>query len=182
MSSLTTLARPYAKAAFSLAQEGQASSDSLSDWQNMLNLASEVTSNKQVAEALESPAVSPQQAVGLVTGIGGERFSEPFNSFLSVVGENRRLSLLPEVTALFLRLKQAAEKSLQVKVVAAVALDDDQLGRMSEALAKRFNCTIELDTEIDPEVLGGAIIYAGDQVIDGSLSGRLNKLTNALSQ
>ena len=182
MSSPTTLARPYAKAAFGLARESGSATDSLSDWQNMLNQASELVSDERVAGALESPSVSPQQAVELVTAVGGDRFDEQFKSFLSVVGENRRLSLLPEITALFLRFKQDAEKSLQVKVIAAIALDDDQLGRISEALAKRFNCTIELDTEIDPGVLGGAIIYAGDQVIDGSLSGRLNKLTNALAQ
>jgi F-type H+-transporting ATPase subunit delta len=182
MSSLTTLARPYAKAAFGLAKGDGSNAESLSQWQSMLSLASELTGDERVASALDSPSVSPAQAVDLISGVAGDHFNEGFNSFLSVLGENRRLSLLPEVTVLFQRLKQAAEKSLKVKVVAAIALSEDQLQRMNSALAKRFDCAIELDTEVDGSVLGGAIIYAGDQVIDGSLSGRLNKLNNALSR
>ena len=68
-----------------------------------------------------------------------------------------------------------------MRVVSAQALSEDQAGRMSEALARRYKCAIELENEIDPAVLSGAVIYAGDQVIDGSLQGRLNKLSSALS-
>jgi F-type H+-transporting ATPase subunit delta len=177
-SSLTTLARPYAKAAFGLAQEAS----SLAGWQSMLQLASQFASNEQVADVLESPLVSPKQAVELITSTGGDNFDPGFNAYLGVLGDNRRLVLLPEIATMFVRLKQQAEQQLQVRVVSATPLDEDQMKRMSEALAKRFNCAIELDSEIDPSVLGGAVIYAGDQVIDGSLRGRLNKLSNALSR
>jgi F-type H+-transporting ATPase subunit delta len=184
MSSLTTLARPYAKAAFGLAQDSKPDSDdsALAHWQSMLVLASQIAANEQVAEVLESPLVSPAQAVDLIGSAGGEKFDENFKAYLGVLGANRRLPLLPEIAALFARLKQQAERQLQVRVVSATPLDDDQVKRMSEALAKRFDCAIELDSEIDPSVLGGAVIYAGDQVIDGSLRGRLDKLTNALSR
>lgn len=177
-SSLTTLARPYAKAAFGLAQESEA----LATWHSMLLLASQVTSNEQVADTLESPLLSPKQAVELINSVGGDHFDTGFKAYLGVLGDNRRLALLPEIATLFGRLKQQAEKQLQVRVVSATPLDADQAKRMSDALAKRFNCAIELDREIDPSVLGGAVIYAGDQVIDGSLRGRLNKLTNALAR
>jgi F-type H+-transporting ATPase subunit delta len=179
MTSLTTLARPYAKAAFGLAQDS--ASGGLAQWQSMLELASLITSHEQVADVLESPSVSVEQAVDLIAAAGGERFDERFKAFLGVLGINRRLALLPEIASLFTSLKQQAEQQLQVRVVSATALSDDQVRRMSEALAKRFNCSIELDSEIDPSVLGGAVIYAGDQVIDGSLRGRLDKLTSALS-
>jgi len=182
MSSLTTLARPYAKAAFGLAQESGQGADALSHWQGMLNLASQIASDDLVAVVLENPLVSPAQAVELIAGAAGEGFDERFKAFISVLGVNRRLSLLPEIAALFTLLKQEAEQRLQVRVVAATPLDEDQVSRMSEALAKRFDCAIELESEIDPSVLGGAVIYAGDQVIDGSLRGRLNKLSNALSR
>ena len=176
--SLTTLARPYAKAAFGLAQDG----NSLAQWQSMLALASQIAANEQVAEVLDSPLVSVKQALELVTSVAGEQFDERFKAYLGVLGANRRLSLLPEIASLFIRLKQQAEQQLQVRVVSATALSDDQATRMSEALAKRFNCDIELDREVDPSVLGGAVIYAGDQVIDGSLRGRLEKLTSALAR
>ena len=88
---------------------------------------------------------------------------------------------LPEITRIFRKLREEAENRLRVRVVSAVALDEDQAGRLTAALASRFECEIELDNEIDAEVIGGAVVYAGDQVIDGSLRGRLNKLSNSLA-
>ena len=181
-SSLTTLARPYAKAAFSLAQDGKSGSSELTAWQSMLQLASQIASDEQLADVLVSPLVSPAQAVSLITSAGGDNFDERFSAYLGVLGDNRRLPLLPEIAVLFVRLKQQAEQQLQVRVVSATPLNDDQVKRMSEALARRFDCAIEFESEIDPDVLGGAVIYAGDQVIDVSLRGRLDKLTNALSR
>lgn len=182
MSSLTTLARPYAKAAFALAQDTDAGNDALARWQSMLVLASQIARHEQVASVLDSPLVTSTQAVDLIVVAGGEQFDQRFKAYLGVLGDNQRLSLLPEIAALYLKLKNQAEHQLQVRVVSATALDDDQVRRLSEALAKRFNCAIDLDREIDPGVLGGAVIYAGDQVIDGSLRGRLDKLNNALSR
>lgn len=182
MSSLTTLARPYAKAAFALAQEAGAGAGALARWQSMLSLASQIAANEQVAGVLDSPSVSISQAVDLIAAAGGEQFDQRFIAYLGVLGANRRLSLLPEIAALYLKLKHQAEQQLQVRVVSATALNDEQVKRMSEALAKRFNCAIDLEREIDPSVLSGAVIYAGDQVIDGSLRGRLDKLNSALSR
>ncbi len=182
MSSLTTLARPYAKAAFALAQDSDAGAVALAAWQSMLVLASQIASHEQVADVLDSPLVSPAQAVELIGSASGEQFDQRFKDYLAVLGENRRLSLLPEIAALYEQLKQRADQQLKVRVVSATALNEDQVKRMSAALAKRFDCAIELDSEIDPSVLGGAVIYAGDQVIDGSLRGRLDKLGSALSR
>ena len=182
MSSLTTLARPYAKAAFSLAQDSGEKSAALAAWQGMLGTASELAANEQLAQVLENPLVPPVKAVELLNAAAGAAFSDRFRAFLEVLGANRRLNLLPEILALFSKLKQAAEQRLQVRVVAARELDEDQAKRISEALARRFDCAIELDCEIDPGILGGAVIYAGDEVIDGSLRGRLNKLSSALAR
>lgn len=179
MSALITLARPYAKAAFSLAQD---SGQALAAWQDMLTLASAFAADERVAGVLENPLVSPAQAVRLLNDLAGDRFDDRFRAFITVVGESRRLPLLPEINALFSKLKQAAEQRLQVRVVAARELDQDQVGRLSAALQRRFNCAIDLESEIDASVLGGAVIYAGDQVIDGSLRGRLDKLSNTLSR
>ena len=182
MSSLTTLARPYAKAAFSLAGDEADTSAALVAWQEMLAVASGLAADEQLAQVLENPLVPPAKAVELLDAAAGEAFSDRFRAFLDVLGANRRLNLLPEILALFSKLKQTAEQRLQVRVVAARDLDEGQVKRMSEALARRFGCAIELDCEIDPGILGGAVIYAGDEVIDGSLRGRLNKLSSALAR
>ncbi len=177
MSSLTTLARPYAKAAFELAQ----AADNLAGWDNMLTLAGTIATEESMAELLENPHVGAERVVKLLVDIGGERFNAKFRDFLSVLGSNNRLPLLPEITRLYRRLRQEAEKRLHVRVVSAVPLEEEQASRLRDALAKRFESEIELESEIDPGVLGGAVIYAGDQVIDGSLLGRLHKLEQNLS-
>lgn len=177
MSSLTTLARPYAKAAFELAQGEQA----LARWEEMLNLAGSIVVEKSMTNLLQSPDVSSALAVNIITEAAGEAFDGRFRDFLSVLAGNDRLPLLPQIMVLYRRLREEAEKRLSVKVVSAVPLDEDQAGRMREALARRFDCEVALENEVDAAVIGGAVVYAGDQVIDGSLRGRLQKLSNSLA-
>jgi len=177
MSSLTTLARPYAKAAFELARGEQA----LAAWDDMLTLASEMVTEKSMAGLLESPHISNEDVVKILTDTADDAFGGRFRDFLSVVGVSGRLPLLPQVTGLFHQLREEAESRLSVKVVSAVPLDEEQAGRLREALSRRMECEIELDNEIDKDVIGGAVIYAGDQVIDGSLRGKLQKLSTSLA-
>jgi len=177
MSSLTTLARPYAKAAFELARDERA----LARWDDMLTLASEIVSDKAAADLLESPHVSSADAVGVITDTAGDVLDDRFRGFLQVLASYGRLPLLPELTELFRRLREEAEQRLRVRVVSAVPLDPNQAERMRDALARRFEREIELENEIDKSVIGGAVVYAGDQVIDGSLRGRLEKLSNSLA-
>lgn len=186
MSNLATLARPYAKAAFALAEDdrardGQAhDSQALARWEGMLHLAAAIASDATMADALDSPHVSDAQAAKLIADTAGEALDDRFRGFLGVLAENGRLPLLPEIAGLFRRLRAQAERRLQVRVVSAVPLDEEQSGRMREALARRYDCAIELDNEIDHGVIGGAVIYAGDEVIDGTLRGRLAQLTGSL--
>ena len=181
MSSLTTLARPYAKAAFDLAHKG----GNLSVWEEQLNVAVAVVRNGAMTRWLQSPGADRSQAVKImadaIADARGGDVDKQFLDYLAVLAANDRLTLLAEITLLYRRLRLQAEKRLQVQVVSAIALDDDQASRMRDALAKRFECEIELNNEIDASVLGGAIIYAGDQVIDGSLTGRLDRLRHSLA-
>ena len=177
MSSLTTLARPYAKAAFDLAR----GADALARWEQMLSLASEVVSEEAIAGLLDNPLISGEQVVKILKDSAGDAFDGRFGDYLAVLAANDRLSLLPAITTLYADLRAEAEQRLRVRVVSAIPLDDDQSARMREALARRFDREIELESEIDPAVIGGAVVYAGDQVIDGSLRGRLMKLSNSLS-
>jgi len=176
MSNLATLARPYAKAAFELA----AGQGALGEWDRLLRLGAEVVSEEKVAALLGNPLVARADLVGLLTGALGAG-PQGFAGFLAVLGDNDRLALLPEVAAQFKGLRENAERRLSVRVVSAVALDVNQAERMKKALATRFEREIEMHGEVDPAVLGGAVIYAGDQVIDGSLRGRLEKLRASLA-
>jgi F-type H+-transporting ATPase subunit delta len=177
MSTLATLARPYAKAAFELAQADQA----LSAWSDRLTLAAEMVTEPTLARLLESPMVGHERIVALMADAAGENFDKRFRDFLTVLASNDRLALLPQIGELFREFREEAEKRLSVRVVSAVPLDGDQAERMRAALAQRFDREIELHNEIDAGVIGGAVVYAGDQVIDGSLRGRLQKLSSRLA-
>jgi len=177
MSSLTTLARPYAKAAFELARDEK----SLAAWDDMLELASEMVAEKSMAGLLESPHISSDEVVRIISDAAGDAFTGRFRDFLSILGGNGRLPLLIQVASLFSQLREEAENRLSVKVVSAVPLNEEQAGRLRESLSRRLECEIELDNEIDKDVIGGAVVYAGDQVIDGSLRGRLEKLSTSLA-
>lgn len=177
MSALTTLARPYAKAAFQLAEKEGV----LGRWDEMLNLASRIVGDERVAAMIESPEVSAAQARDLLADAAGEHFDSRFTDFLTVLSDNGRLPLLGDIAAIYSKLRQEAERRLEVRVVSAVALEAEQEDKLREALSKRFDADIELNNEIDQGVIGGAVIYAGDQVIDGSLLGRLKKLEQSLA-
>jgi F-type H+-transporting ATPase subunit delta len=177
MSSLATLARPYAKAAFELARDEQA----LARWDEMLGLASNIVADESMAKLLESPEVGESKVATIIFEVAGDLLDGRFRDYLSVLAANGRLALLPQIAGLYRQLREEAEKRLSVRVVSAIPLDERQAERMKEALARRFDCEIELENEIDAHVIGGAVVYAGDQVIDGSLRGRLQKLSNSLA-
>lgn len=178
MSSLTTLARPYAKAAFELARQD----DGLAAWDSMLTATASVTSDEGMARWLKSPHSTAEKAVEIITEAMGGEVDARFQGYLGVLAANDRLSLCAEISRMFEQFRLDAEKRLQVRVVSAVALQNSESERLQTALAKRFDREITLNNEIDAEVLGGAIIYAGDQVIDGSLLGRLKRLEASLNQ
>ena len=176
MSTTTTLARPYAKAAFELA-----GADNTTDrWNEMLVLASALVTDETMANLLQSPQLTSDQVVQVLADTGGEAFDSRFRDFLAVLSENKRFPLLPEITDLYQRLREEADKFLRVKVVSAFALDEDQATRLKDALARRFEREILLESEVDKSVIGGAVVYADGQVIDGSLKDRLAKLSNSL--
>ena len=157
------------------------SDDKLADWDGMLSALATVTADDNMAGWLQSPHSTADKAVEItVEAIGGD-VDPRFHGFLGVLADNDRLLLSAEISRLFQQLRQVAEKRLEVRVVSATPLQDAQAERMQAALAKRFDCEISLSNDVDPEVLGGAIIYAGDQVIDGSIMGRLKRLETSLN-
>ncbi len=177
MSSLTTLARPYAKAAFELAN----SDCNLAAWDDMLSAVAIITADEGMANWLQSPHSTAEKAVEIIVEAMGGEVDSRFQGYLGVLADNDRLSLCSEISRMFEYLRADAERRLQVRVVSATALQEADIERMQSALAKRFDREITLSNEIDADVLGGAIIYAGDQVIDGSLLGRLKRLEASLS-
>lgn len=175
MAEVTTIARPYAVAVFSLAQE----KGDLQTWSDLLQVAAQCADDAEVEAILTNPAVSDEQAVDLLGDVVGDLSADARN-FLLLLAENNRLLLLPEIAALFQELRAEAEQMLTAEVVTARALTDAQKTKIAAALKKRLGKEVTLTEQVDENLLGGAIIRAGDLVIDGSALGKLNRLANAI--
>ncbi|GLQ93355.1 F0F1 ATP synthase subunit delta [Dyella acidisoli] len=171
-----TLARPYARAAFELAQaEG-----TLAAWSQALAFAAEVAKDPRVAALSTNPRVQPDQLVALHLP-NGNKADSAFGKFLGELAEKRRMTLLPEVGALYETYKRESESQLLVKVTSAMALEAAQTEQLKASLKRRFKREIELETQVDPSLLAGVVIDTGSEVIDGSARGRLQRLANALT-
>lgn len=179
MAELITLARPYAKAAFERAREA----DALGAWGDMLGLAAAIAEDEEVAgRVMDNPLIAPDGAAGFFLDVGGERFSEDFANLLRLMAENRRLRLLPETNRLYASYRAEAEKTLDVSVTAAVEPPGDFSDRLAEALGKRFGRAVTVTVDVDASLLGGALIRAGDTVVDGTLRTRLDKLASEIGR
>lgn len=176
MSQPLTLARPYARAAFEMAS----SAGTLGDWARKLAFAAQVAANPAVHALLGNPRVGPAELASLFL-TDGEPADSTFAGFIGLLAENQRLHALPEIAALFEQRKREAERILQVHVRTAAPMDEAETAKLKDALKRRFGRDIELEQSLDPAVLGGAIIDAGDVVIDGSVRGRLHQLEAALT-
>ena len=175
MSQALTLARPYARAAFSMAQDENA----LAKWSDALGFAAQVAADPRAAMLLLNPQLTHAEAVSLLSVDGA---GESFSRFLALLAENRRLAQLPEISGLYEQLKAEAERVVKATVTSAAALPAGELEVLKAALKKRFGREVELSTAIDASLIGGAVIDAGDVVIDGSLKGKLSRLQAALAQ
>lgn len=175
MSQALTLARPYARAAFSLAREG----GNAAAWTDALGFAARVAADPRVAQLLGNPQLAHADAVTLLSPDGA---GEQFGNFLALLADNRRLAMLPEIAGLFAELRAEAERVVKAKVTSATDLPAEELATIKAALAKRFGRDVEVETAVDASLIGGAVIDAGDVVIDGSLRGKLTRLQSALSQ
>ena len=174
MSQALTLARPYARAAFGIARDA----GDYASWSNALAFAARVVADPRVTDLLGSPKLTHADAVSLLAIDGA---SEQVRSFLALLADNRRLALLPEIAGLFEELRTEAERVVKARVTSATALGAGELEGIKAALKKRFGRDIEIETAVDASLIGGAVIDAGDVVIDGSLKGKLGRLQSALA-
>ncbi|MCY4420659.1 MAG: F0F1 ATP synthase subunit delta [Gammaproteobacteria bacterium] len=177
MSDLTTAARPYGRAAFEVACAHQEQER----WTDMLAFMVAVAGDPVMRALLDSPALSKQQAAELFISVCKEQVDERGENFIRLLAENDRIRLLPEIEALYRRYRDEAERTVNAEVVSASDVDDAQLAHIREALKLRLGKEVHLVSRIDPALIGGAVIHAGDLVIDGSVRGRLDKLSTALA-
>ena len=176
MAELTTLARPYAKAAFEYAQAHQ----QLASWSAMLGLAAAVSQDDTMQSVLKAPRLTSTDKATTFNDVCGDKFDAQVRNFIHIVAENDRLALLPQIVELFDLYKAEQEKSVDVEVTSAFALNQEQQDKLAKVLSARLNREVRLQVAEDASLIGGVIIRAGDLVIDGSIRGKLANLAEAL--
>ena len=176
MAERATIARPYAKAAFEYARDAKA----FAEWSQGLKVAAEIVADPRVSVLSTSPSLTAADLAGFVTDLGGANFNGGMQNFVRVLAENHRLPLLPEIAAQYEELRAAVENTVDVEVTSAVALDAAQSENLKRALNERLKRQVRMQNSVDSSLLGGAIVRAGDLVIDGSLKGRLERLATEL--
>lgn len=171
-----TLARPYARAAFEFASTAR----QIDAWSGMLSLAAVAVELPQVAELLKNPRLTSENKVQSLFKLFGNDIDEAFRNFVSTLGDNDRLDVLPTIRELFEELKAESEKTLDVEVQTAFELTPAQLQTLAAALSKRLDRTVNPQQVVNPALIGGVVIRAGDVVVDGSVRGKLSQLAESL--
>ena len=174
---LSTVARPYARAAFSYALD---QAGGLDKWSTMLRILAAVINESAVQSMLDDPLLTIENQTHLLVSLMDDDLSPEGRNFIGVLAEYNRLALIPNVTEQFELLKANHEKILDVAVTSAFEVSEENELALVEALTKRLQRDINIKTEVDKSLIGGVLIRAEDMVIDDTLRGRLERLAQAL--
>ena len=176
MADNASLARPYAKALFELAQESSA----YEAWAASLKKLAAISQDSDFAALINDPKISVDQLTTLLQDLLADDLPEGGNNFLNLLVKNDRITALADIEQQFAELVAKAQASVNAQVVTALALTESQKSSLASALEQRLGLKVNLEETVDADLIGGAIIKAGDMVIDGSAKGRIEKLTSAL--
>jgi F-type H+-transporting ATPase subunit delta len=176
MAEAATIARPYAKAAFMSARDAKL----LPDWSKALQAGSGLVADAGIADLLSNPKMSIDQIVSMFAGLGGKGIDVHWQNFVRLLATNKRLHVLPAIAEQYEMLRAQFENELDVQVTSAVAMNAEQQAKLSSSLKTRFKRDVRMSTSVDASLLGGAVIRAGDLVIDGSIKGRLERMASEL--
>jgi F-type H+-transporting ATPase subunit delta len=172
-----TIARPYAKAVFEEARERKA----FADWSQALALCAQIVADPRVESLVKNPEVPAADVAEFVIGVAGAQLTPQMQNLVRVLAANRRLLILPEILAHYEVMRAQVENTVDVEVISAVKLDSAQADKLAAALHTRLKRQVKMRNTVDETLLGGAVIRAGDLVIDGSLHGRLERLRTELT-
>lgn len=176
MAEKNTIARPYAQAAFSMAE----SQGNLKKWTDMLQIINAVASDDAMQDLIDNPGIENDKLVEFIIGICGDGLDQYGQNFVRVLAENKRLDVIPEIADLYEEKRAEAESTVEAEVTTASPLSEAQQAQLVIALKKRLGREVTLVTKTDETIIGGAIVRAGDLVIDASVTGQLEQLANTL--
>ena len=178
MADITTIARPYAEAAFRLAREKSA----FDQWSGMLKLLDTVVQDERVARCIGDPKVNGEQLENLILGICGEQLDGAGRNFVQILVHNDRLTVVPSIREQFEQLRLAHEGVLEAEIHSAFAIDAAQIDEIVKKLAAKYQRKVRAEVSVDPQLIGGVKIVVGDKVFDATVRGKLDAMSAALTR
>lgn len=172
----TTIARPYARAAFTIAMKHKA----IAQWSEFFKMAGAIVDDQRVQQLLQDPRKTPDELYTWISNICAPVLFKEGQNFVKLLAEQRRLPILNSIAKLFAAYRIAQEKTISVNVTSALPLGAAEQQKLSQALTQRLQRDVVLEYQLDPALLGGVVIRADDLVIDGSVRTRLKKLESTL--
>jgi len=176
MAELSTIARPYAVAAYKLGKEQKA----LAKWSDMLGFATQIANDSKMQAYINDPKVVASDLQSTFLKVCGDKLNENAQNLIKVLVEYGRLSILPAITAAFEELKAQDEGVLEAQIIAATKLSAAETKDLVKRLEEKFGKKVEATVSIDPEIIGGIKIIVGDTVIDASVKNQLQNLAYTL--
>ncbi len=173
---LTTIARPYAEAVFMAAQE----SGQVEAWTQPLGVLAVIATDPLMVAQIGNPWLARDQVENMILSVAGNSLPKPLVSLVRLLAENGRLAALPEIVALYNERRVASAGVREIVVRSAFPVDAAQEQALAQSLDRRFGAQVQVTVELDPDLIGGVEIRAGDLVIDDSVRGKLKQLAHAL--
>ncbi len=177
MSDLTNIARPYAQAVFELARD----SNDFVGWGDQLSLLANIAADSNMVELLKNPAFGNDQQISLILDICGENISADAVNLIKLLVRNDRVNVLPDIAEVYAEKRAEAESVIEADMITATPIDDIQRQAFSTALQSKLGRSVKLNFEVDEDLIGGAVIRAGDWVVDGSVKAQLEQLVGAVA-
>lgn len=177
MSAQSNIARPYAEALFELAQEEK----DLAGWADQLQLLATVASDASVIGLTRNPHVSAAQLAQLIIDVCGENLNEGGKNLVQLLARNGRVTAMADIAQAYLAHKAESEKVVAANMITATPINESQQKQFVEALQSKLGRSVNLEFEVDQTLIGGAVIRAGDWVVDGSVKAQLEQLAGALN-
>ncbi|HHH47349.1 MAG TPA: F0F1 ATP synthase subunit delta [Gammaproteobacteria bacterium] len=177
MAEISTIARPYAEAVFEIAQ----ADGKLKEWSEMLQTIALITADPDMQALIGNTSVDKAKLAELILEIAGKVMDDKGSNLVRLLAENRRLGAVEEIAAQFETLKAEAEQTIEAEIVAAKEVSAKLQKKIADKLKARLGRDVSLKCTVDESLMGGAVIKAGDMVIDGSVSAQLDKLSVELA-
>ncbi len=176
MAEAITVARPYADAVYKHA----VNKNTLNEWSRMLDYAAALAEDEQIKLLVGNPAVSAKQLGELLIEAGKRVFNDEGKNLLTLLAENNRVEVLPQISQIFEQLKAQHDGVLEAKIITAFAINDRQLKKLVSDLEQKFKSKIEAKVSVDPELIGGVKVEIGDEVLDTSVRAKLESMAVSL--